>query len=540
MKKIITVILMLFLIIPAYNVSASTGTYSIDEVNIDATINKDGTIDVVESSIYNFDGSFNGITRDLKLGSDNSYDINEVKVVDSNGKEYIATNSDSEEDNNYQIIKDSDKTQIKLFSKSNKEPKTFIIKYRINNALRSYEGKDILNWNFYTVENVDEISKGTLTIGLNNQSISPENSSYEIFMDGDWNTEYKNNKIFLEFGNLTSILGVKATLPKDYFTTTFKTATEDEMNVNFDKGSKTGILIAGIGFIIAIIVAAFIVIKLVIRSKKVKKYRSLYTFNIDNHYDSPPMDISPALVSLIYNEGKVGENMISATLFYLANKGYFTISEKQLDLSNKSKNDLVFKFNSSMDYPKEEHLKFLINWFMGYGQEEQFSLGEIAKSLKNTDIAMEHTKKEEQWKKILKKDGHILNMFIKIGYKEELTNEFYNERFKWISYKSFIQKNIVTISEVLTSEESGDILNYASVLEVDKLKLENFAERLSKLALKNSFNQGNNYCNFTFYPLFFMNMSTINNNVSSTGGGFSGVSGGGGFSGGGGGGGGAF
>ena len=543
MKKIITVIVMLLLIIPCYNVSASTGTYSIDELYVDATINKDGSIDVVERSIYNFNGSFNGITRDLKLSSDSSYDINEVKVVDSNGKEYIATNSPLEEDNNYQIIKDSNKEQIKLFSKSSKEPKTFIIKYRINNALKTYEGNDVLNWDFYTVENVSKISKGALTLGLNNQSLSPENSSYKIFMDGDWSTEYKDNKILLKFENLASRLGIKATLPKNYFTTTFKTATESEMNANNDKSSNKAPII---GFFIVLIITGVVVLKLVMRSKKVKKYRSLYAFNIDNHYDSPPMDISPALVSLIYKEGKVGENMISATLFYLANKGHFTISEKQLDLSDKSKNDLVFKYNSSMGYPKEAHLKFLINWFMGYGQEEEFSLGEIAENLKNTNVAMEHTKKEDQWKKILKEDGHLLNMFIKIGFKEELTNEFYNERLKWISYKSFIENNIVTISEILTSEESGDILNYASALEVHQLNVKNFAEKLSKIALKNSFDQGNNYCYFAFYPLFFLNMSAINNNVSSygsstgTGGGFTGASGGGGFSGGGGGGGGAF
>ena len=238
--------------------------------------------------------------------------------------------------------------------------------------------------------------------------------------------------------------------------------------------------------------------------------------------------------------------MIAATLFYLANKGYFTISEKQSDISKKSKKDLVFKYNNSMEYPKEAHLRFVINWFMGYGQGEEFSLGEIAKNLKNTKVAMEYTKKEDEWKKILKEDGHLLNMFIKIGYKEELTNEFYNERFKWISYKSFIEKNIVTISEILTSEESGDILNYASALEVHSLNLKNFAEKLSKIALKNSVNSRDNYCYFAFYPMFYLNMGSINNNVSSygsstdTGGGFTGASGGGDFSGGGGGGGGAF
>lgn len=546
MKKIISLIVMLFLIIPCYNVSASTGTYSIDELYVDATINKDGTIDVVERSIYNFNGSFNGITRNFKLSSDSSYDINEVKVVDSNGKEYIATNSDIEEDNNYQIIKDSNKEQIKLFSKSNKEPKTFIIKYRINNALRTYEGKDLLNWDFYTVQNVERISKGTLTVGLNNQSLSQENSSYEIFMDGEWSTEYKDNKIFLEFENLTSRLGIKATLPKEYFTTTFKTASEGEMNGKSDKNSNPGAIIAAIGLLGAVIVAGVVVLKLVLDSKKVKKYRSTYAFNIDNHYDSPPMDISPALVSLIYKEGKVGRNMIASTLFYLAHKGYFTISEKESDLSKKSKKDLVFKYNNSMEYPKEAHLIFLINWFMGYGEEEEFSLLKIAENLKNTKVAMEYTNKETQWKKILKEDGRLLNMFIKIGYKEELTNEFYNERFKWIAYRSFIEKNIVTISEILTSEESGDILNYGPALEVHSLNLKDFSKKLSEIAIKNSNNSTDNYSYFAWYPMFYLSMGSINNNVSSyssstdTGGGFTGASGGGGFSGGGGGGGGAF
>jgi len=544
MKKIISLVLMLLLIIPCFKVNASTGTYSIDEVYVDATINKDGTIDVVERSVYNFDGSFNGISRDLKLSSDISYDINEVKVVDATGKKYVATNSAKEVDNNYQIIKDKDKNQIKLFSKSNQESKTFIIKYRINNALRIYDGKSILNWNFYTVENVTKVSKGILTLGLKNQSLAQENSSYKIFMDGDWETGYKENKIFLEFGNLTSILGVQATLPKDYFTTTFKTATEDEMNINNDKNLSTGLIIIVIGSLIALIIVGIIVIKVVRGSiKKVKNYRSTYVFNPDYYYDSPPMDISPALVSLIYKEGKVEKNMIAATLFYLANKGYFTISEKQSYLSGK---DLVFKYNNSIEYPREEHLRFIINWFMSYGQYEEFSLGEIAENLKNTNEAREYIRKESEWEKILKEDGHLLNMFIKIGYKEVLTNEFYNERFKWISYKKFIEKNIATISEMLTSEQSEDILNYASALEVHKLNLNNFTERLNNIAFHNSVNSEDGYSYFAFYTMFYLNMDYIDSSVTSfgsstdTGGGFTGDSGGGDFSGGGGGGGGAF
>jgi len=545
MKKIIPLVLMLLLVIPCIKVGASTGTYSIDEVYIDATINKDGTIDVVERSVYNFDGSFNGIFRDLKLKSDISYDINEVKVVDSTGKEYIATKSALEEDNNYQIIKDNDKNQIKLFSKSKQEPKTFIIKYRINNALRNYEGNNVLNWDFYTVENVDKITKGTLTLGLNKQSLSEKNSSYKLFMDGDWETSYKDNKIFLEFGNLTSRLGVQATLSKDYFTTTFKTATEDGMNINDEKNSKTGYI--PIVILVAFISVVIVGIKLALGySKKVEKYRSEYVFDLECNYDAPPKDISPALVNLIYTEGIVGAEMISSTLFYLANKGYFTIVEKQSNAFEKSKKYLIFKRNNSIEYINEEHLKFLINWFMSYGQDGEFSLEEITDKLKNTEMAIEYSKKEKEWIKILKEDGNLLNMFIKIGHKEQLTNEFYNERLKWISYKKFIEKNIEIFPEILTNEESGEIINYALALGVDYVELKDSAERLSKIALKNSCDLRANYYYFAFYPMYLLRMTSINNNAysngysTSAGGGFSGVSGGGGFSGGGGGGGGAF
>lgn len=45
---------------------------SIDRVNIDATVQKDGTMHVVETRTFYFKGSFNGVYWNLPVGSNKS------------------------------------------------------------------------------------------------------------------------------------------------------------------------------------------------------------------------------------------------------------------------------------------------------------------------------------------------------------------------------------------------------------------------------------------------------------------------------------
>ena len=45
--------------------AAQAREYSIDAVNIDLTVNTDGSISIVEDRTFNFDGSFNGVYWDI-------------------------------------------------------------------------------------------------------------------------------------------------------------------------------------------------------------------------------------------------------------------------------------------------------------------------------------------------------------------------------------------------------------------------------------------------------------------------------------------
>ena len=98
--------------------------------------------------------------------------------------------------------------------------------------------------------------------------------------------------------------------------------------------------------------------------KELNEYRSNYIFTNEELVMEPPSDMPPALVNLLIDEKNVSNNMIIASLFYLANKGYYTIEEK----NNKSrkKNDLVFirtDYNKNQEYI---HLQYIIDWFEEY------------------------------------------------------------------------------------------------------------------------------------------------------------------------------
>ena len=81
-KNKILLILLAFIIIILLSskVEANSGTYSIDEVNMDVVLQKDGSLKINEKLTYKFNGSFNGIYITIPYGiNDNKYDKKELR-----------------------------------------------------------------------------------------------------------------------------------------------------------------------------------------------------------------------------------------------------------------------------------------------------------------------------------------------------------------------------------------------------------------------------------------------------------------------------
>ena len=562
MKKFLSTLMIIFLLIPSINTYAANRSYDITDVTIDAVVNADGTITVDETQSYKFQGSFNGVFRNLKLDQNSQYIINKVSVIDENGSEIEIKESNSENNNTYKIIKEGSYEKIKVFTKSSNEEKKLNINYTIENPYLYLNDSNLpeLKWCFYEVENVSSINNATLKLSLSNIALSDKNSRYQTEDNDNLNTFYEDGKIVIRYTNLSSLLAVNLTMPKDYFTVSLESYNNIENSQNKDSDSNvTYPTIAFCVILSTLGVSGFIISKN--RKKKreefereLNEYRKAYIFDDNYNYSTPPKDFSPALVNLLYNDGTyVDENMVISSLFYLTNKGYYEIEEKIYSSKKlKSKEgDLYFKVKTNIPEPKEKNLRYLLRWFneyaTEYGKTTGFSLLELSNKLKKSQAAENYIKKEKRWKEIIMEDGDTLKMTLSIRNNTVLTNEYLDEKNKWLSYKNYITEIVNNTSLDVNTSVINDIVIYASALDVNPKALRKYREFIQA---NNNFNTGSineayryNYLNY--YPLFYFHMNNIQNNSnfnasSSSSGGFTGGFGGGGFSGGGGGGGGAF
>lgn len=221
-KNILKVIICLvfFIIILLVNNNSYAKSYSIENMDIQASILEDGSLSIKQSITYDFNGSYNGIyiTIPFKLNdyerdevnknisNNNIYNGNAVSVnniTDSGGivytETYYATNG---EIGVYTIDKDSEKYTIKVYSPSQDTKKTFIINYNISNVCVNHADIGELYYNFIGGKWDVDIKK------LNIDILLPNNKTKEdlyAFGHGPYNgvvTIVSENKVNFKIDNV--------------------------------------------------------------------------------------------------------------------------------------------------------------------------------------------------------------------------------------------------------------------------------------------------------------------------------------------------
>lgn len=572
MKKLLSftlLFLLLFNFVPCF---ADATSYDIDKVDINAVIMDNGDVNVIEYLTYNFSGDFNGFLRDLNSNGLDGFLVNSVSIIDELGVETIAKAFNTGEENTYEISQNGNNTNIKLYSKSFNERKTFKVNYTAKNAAKRYSNIGQLYWDFYTVENIPLVKEANLNISFNNQILTDQNSRYETFGDGELSTNYINNGININYKNLSSRIGIDLTIPEEFLSNSSITSNESNTDVienpsymyennNIQSETKNTSIFGIFAFISLSAIIVIIIILIVKQNKKyndaLEAYRSEYNFISNIRYIEPPSNISPALVNLLIVNKNISSEILSSTLFYLCNLGFYTMEEYKYTengfFNNKEKTDLIFKRNINKKLPKEAHLKFIITWFSLYEVNNEFSLSRIKNTLNKTNDREVFLKQLNKWKLIVEEDAKLQGYFTTIGNKEILTNEFYNEKLKWLSYRDFIEETI-NFKERLKEVNTADtILIYAKAVGINNRLIETYISELINNVEKLNYDNSDslNYINRNYYfinYLIYMNtMDSIyhaaipnDSSIGSSGGGFTGGSSGGDFGGGGGGGSGAF
>jgi len=360
---------------------------------INAVLKENGDLEITEDITYEFNEKFNGIYRYIDLDETyNVTDINVNEIESGNLKKYTLNEKAKNGDKGvYTIEKKKEKTEIKIFSPSNNEVKTFRLTYVVNNVETKYNDTGELFYKFLGKDN-------DIYIG-----------SFTVYIDLPYNDGSERVKIFAHGpsdGRIDKITGIDNTLRYQLQTTNVKPNSFIEARLLFPPeyiGKSTNIvnkdryheiiaeetalqkiteqqrikkefkkeMLGHVSLIISSI--SFLVFFIVMYFCRRKVDRDI----INRVYKDIPEDCTPALASYITGSS-INSNIFFATILDLFRKGYLKI-KRNFDNVETSKiiNYIIYKTKDADDFLLA-HERYFMNWlFNDLGNRNSVSLNDI-------------------------------------------------------------------------------------------------------------------------------------------------------------------
>lgn len=188
MKKIVIYMIFIFAIIIGIQTHVEADSYKIEDMDIQATINQDGSADIIQKLTYDFNGTYNGIYIDIpyeikdkekedsiktdKL-DDSLYTGSNIEIENITSNDYGIENSYKEvryatngDENVYTAEKKEGIYRIKVFSPTQNSKKTFILEYNIEDLAVQHNDVGELYYNFIGGKWQCEIEKLNIDIFL--------------------------------------------------------------------------------------------------------------------------------------------------------------------------------------------------------------------------------------------------------------------------------------------------------------------------------------------------------------------------------------
>jgi uncharacterized membrane protein len=141
---IFTCVFFVFVCLPELFAAKS---YRITGVSIDAQLQTDGSMDVIESRTFEFSGSFSFVFRTLT--TQGRVTFQDFKVSE-NGQFYEL--SDSGRPGTYRVTRPSGQIEIRWFFETKNESRTFDFHYRVLNVVARFEDAAVLYYQFISEE----------------------------------------------------------------------------------------------------------------------------------------------------------------------------------------------------------------------------------------------------------------------------------------------------------------------------------------------------------------------------------------------------
>ena len=347
--------------------------YSIDRVDMEATIQSDGSLTVVETRAFNFDGHFNGVYWDISQGEYEGRTI-EVDIVRAGVLEdgsFIAFSEGYNEDNHtYEVNDHYDYTELKLFNQADDEIVYFQIEYTLSNLVGRHEDAAELYWKFVSDGWQVESENVTCIVHLpvpEGESVVPEENcrawghgpldatvyfngnDVEYTVPGVGSYEFAEARITFPEHWVPDAQLQEGTIVDDIVAEETEWADEanerrEEARQHMERVNTGGTIASGVG-------AAGALASLVYVFKKRKEYQETHqTAFDDEYYRDVPTGDHPAVLGTLFEGGNVPDGAFTATLMRLTDEKLIFLNKKQfvknrLILGDKVYDDFCITFD---------------------------------------------------------------------------------------------------------------------------------------------------------------------------------------------------
>ena len=358
MKRLLMGVCVCLVALALVPTAALARDYDVVAVDIDATLEADGSLAVVERRTYDFDGSFNGIYWDLHEGSHQGRDIEaeleSVRVVGAT--ENVFEESDSEGSGTYTLTDEEDYQRLKLMWPVADESVTFEVSYRLSNLATRWTDCAELYWQYVPADESSGKEWKNVTCAIHlpvppGARVEPgENVRAWAHgpLDGELRFEGETIVYFSPGVGYAEFLEARVTMPATWLSEAMsagkgrlaKIIGEEEQWAKDANAARLRARIAYWGVPIAMIVlaaASAAAAALYVRGFFLKlKERSTFK---EKYYRDVPSDDHPAVLGMLYNGGTLSGVEFTATLMSLVDQGMIDLDKvwvEKLGKNNKS------------------------------------------------------------------------------------------------------------------------------------------------------------------------------------------------------------
>ena len=403
--------------------------YSIDRVEIQARVNPEGSIHLLETRTYTFTGDFHWANYTLQKAG--FTELTDISIRDSLGK---YTHESSEESRTFRLTTNEEELNLQWYFEATNETRSFILEYTIHGALAV--GHSWTEWFWRFIGNGwDEPSEEILIDVRLPGKVSPDSLYGWVHTSADHSAmEVTPGKISIQAAGLPeeNPLTLRLLFPSRWLsgvpvnatelTLSGAQAEEQQRKARLEARRERRQAWERAGLPLAVGLTLLSLISFLWLYNRHGRRHSIR--NVPEHQHRLPTEHPPALIGWLMQNYTVNGRNLVATIFDLARRGYFTFREEKEEKSGflrKSSRQFLIQMTEKMPETGrltewEQGLYDLISQRMTDGEVSFAELtdqrAESPEWFKNWASMVSDTAKSKNWRDERSIRGAVINAVI--------------------------------------------------------------------------------------------------------------------------------